>query len=371
MQSPRSASGDPGAGPVAPLSDGRTFLPSLLGFHKSQVLGQPVEVANFTRGYSLFRVKAGDFNVSALIGLASLPTDWSGFVRSLTVTIRDGDSNAFLGGIVNQGMPLHPLSYSCGNGIRRRYLNEDTVCYLQMADLVSEAILGGLAMHANLKGCTLNPKQALEFFGDGRLDCLLGDLFRTDLETALRRCDPNSLEWVSDLNYQVGLGILDLEPLSGCVHPDDLPHEEDDRDDDLGLSQLLSALGNRSWASMLGSDILHYERLYPGLTTVVGLITGRKRLRYAHLNCFGELLELSHENLSPAPPAFYFRPALKGHIIPFCPLRVGGIPYSSSGTIISGPDIPTLSGLDYAQDYAWAKHSAIGTVESGYNPDVR
>jgi len=372
MQSPQSASGDPIGGPLTPI-DGRTFLPSLLGFHKSQATGRALELDQFTRGYAILRVKADGFSVSVFVGLASLPTDSSGFLRNLTVTIRHGNNNDFLGGVVNQGMALHPLSYSSGNGIRRRQVSDDSLCYIQMADLVSEAVLGGLAMHADMKGCVLNPRKTLEFFGDGRLDLLLSDLFTTDLDTALKRSDPNSLEWVSDLDFEVGLGIpaVETDTLMATIEViRSVDAERSTQGSDPGLSQLFEAVGTYSWSHQLGVNIPNDEGMLSDSLVLVKLKAATERDRYAYLDHRGGIRGLGHQAPNSEKPAFWFRPALKGHDIsrPFRKKELGSFKFS--GVLICTTDNPTLNGLAKSQALAWDKRIAYGTAKSSESLDV-
>jgi hypothetical protein len=114
---------------------------------------------------------------------------------------------------------MSPLSsVNSGFILRRKFGERYMLDNLQLSAILDTLVLGFKTYGAIKDGCHANVKKFHDMFEEGLIDRLVTEAILGNRDAAENCCDPDSLELVPDLNFEIGLGIdILVEPV---VSPD-------------------------------------------------------------------------------------------------------------------------------------------------------
>jgi len=193
------------------IREGSQLLPQPLGFSRSREFNTTFEVAAYTHGYAVSRVQIDDKFVTILIGLGALPGRNGVYIRTLLVNLRKGtEKSRPVAGIRIEGDPLNTKAKH-RFGLRPSMFEGDDLANFEICERISQVVYKGLRMYASADGCVVDGRKALSFFGDGYIDHTVKRAMQAgSLVEAIQRVI--IYDDTFDLNYQVALGIHDVEP---------------------------------------------------------------------------------------------------------------------------------------------------------------
>jgi hypothetical protein len=227
-------------------------------------------------------------------------------------------------------------------------------------NMVGRAILHGLTLRGGRIGSAINAKKALAFFGDGYADHLLYDLLSEGVDAALLKCDPNSMEWVPNLDFEIGLDIAETgvskdDALRGSISRLMSQYYESDRyGAPSGMSEALRAFGIDPW--------LYHGRykenpdefsLFMGKLLLSMPLSGGSDFRYAYPDRVKDNecdpLRGTHEW-----QGLIFRPAMRGFNM-WSHSAYFGFRFRLKGVVMFTPFHPPFIELDESSRFSWER----------------
>jgi hypothetical protein len=192
------------------IREGSQLLPQPLGFSRSREFHTSFDPMMYPHGYAVSRVQIEDNYITILIGLGALPAQSKVYIRTLLVNLRkEDDKSRPVAGIRLEGDPLNTKAKH-RFGLRPSMFEGNDLANFEICERVSQVVYKGLRLYASADGCVVNGRLALSFFGDGYIDHTIKRAMQAcSLVEAIQRVIiPDD---TFDLNYQVALGIHDVE----------------------------------------------------------------------------------------------------------------------------------------------------------------
>lgn len=186
------------------------LVPPLPGYQHSLTSNLRIEPGIATAGLYITRVKIDQFRLTISTVLGHTPADYTTYLRLLSVQWIDTTGKTTNPGLAVEGDPFSPNSHH-GSGKILRKINPGEEHALQQCGLVIEMILKSFEIYGASDGNRLNRKMISRFFDDGLMDLVVKESLKGFSTAALELCNPDSIESVPDLDYEVGLGILPEE----------------------------------------------------------------------------------------------------------------------------------------------------------------
>jgi hypothetical protein len=169
-------------------------------------------------GVQTTRACLGDRTFSVAVGLARLPSDGTPYIRILTVNESvDGIVNPH--GIALEGDCFHPHT-SHSKGLILKYASKDDVRMFEEHVHIINTILDGLEIYGARNGATVSYEKMVLATQEGLFEDLLSAALKGEANSAVKRWDQNSIELVTDLDFEIGLGINydEVEPKPQETH---------------------------------------------------------------------------------------------------------------------------------------------------------
>jgi len=156
-------------------------------------------------GVQTTRARIGDRTISVAVGLARLPSNGEPFIRILTVhEVVDGKANPH--GIALEGDPIRPRDSLSKGVILRRASKEDVAMFEEHVHII-KTILNGLEVFGARDCAEVDYEKMILATQEGLFEDLLSAALKGDASNAIKRWDQNSIDLVTDLDYEIGLGI--------------------------------------------------------------------------------------------------------------------------------------------------------------------
>lgn len=212
-----------GKGSVNPpgftLRSGKHFAPSIAGFRMDPLSRFRPETVAFPLGSMITRVTADHAEWSVMIGLGRKPTDSKPYIRMASVRRKDEQSKDHYVGLFLEGNPLSSTAKTGGftitGTVPDREIGFHEECWKIMQGVIELMHVSG----ALKEGSHVNDPVAIgDHFLRGDFDRVVESCLNGNFYEVLKSLDPNSIERVDDLNYEIALGIeYDPEPPQATI----------------------------------------------------------------------------------------------------------------------------------------------------------